>query len=449
MNNKLTKKFGLFTAIAMVVGIVIGSGVFFKAQSILVLTEGNLTIGIFAWIIGGIIMIVCAYTFAIMATKYEKVNGLVDYAEATVGKKYGYYVGWFMATIYYPTLTGVLAWVSARFFCELFGWSPVGAETLAVAGMFLVLSYGLNSLSPKLAGKFQVSSTVIKLIPLVLMAVVGIIAGLINGTTLSNFQSALPSSGVGKALFGSVVATAFAYEGWIIATSINAELKDAKKNLPRALVGGTLLVMAVYIFYFIGVAGAATVSDLQNIGARVAFINLFSSVGGTVLMVFVVISCLGTLNGLMLGCTRGLYSLAARRQGPNPEALSQVDNVTNMPTNSAIVGLLLSSVWLVYFFGANLVPTPWFGNFSFDSSELPIVTIYAAYIPIFFLMMKKEKDLSTFKRYVAPIAAIVCCAFMVFAAVYAHEMTIVFYLILFAVIMFVGFLFSRRNQTAE
>jgi APA family basic amino acid/polyamine antiporter len=449
MDNKLTKKYGLFTAIAMVVGIVIGSGVFFKAQNILNITQGNLTSGILAWIIGGVIMLVCAYTFAVMATKYEKVNGVVDYAEATVGKKYGYYVGWFMATIYYPTLTGVLAWVSARYFCELFGWSPVGAETLAVAGLFLVLSYALNSLSPKLAGKFQVSSTVIKLVPLILMAVVGIIAGLVNGTTLDNFQAALPGTGGGKALFASVVATAFAYEGWIIATSINAELKDAKKNLPRALVGGSILVMAVYIFYFIGVAGAASVSDLQTIGARVAFINLFSSVGGTVLMVFVVISCLGTLNGLMLGCTRGLYALAVRRKGPNPEALSQVDNVTNMPTNSAIVGLLLASVWLVYFFGANLVPVSWFGSFSFDSSELPIVTIYALYIPIFFFMIKKETDLPTFKRFVAPIAAIVACAFMVFAAIYSHEMKIVFYLILFAVIMFIGFLFSLRNKAVE
>lgn len=449
MDNKLTKKYGLFTAIAMVVGIVIGSGVFFKAQSILIITEGNLTSGIFAWIIGGIIMITCAYTFAVMATKYEKVNGIVDYAEATVGKKYGYYVGWFMATIYYPTLTGVLAWVSARYFCELFNWSPVGAETLAIAGLFLVLSYGLNSLSPKLAGKFQVSATVIKLVPLILMAVVGIVVGLINGTTMQNFQAALPNTGGGKALFASIVATAFAYEGWIIATSINAELKDAKKNLPRALVGGAILVMAVYIFYFIGVAGAATIPDLQTIGASRAFINLFSSVGGTVLMVFVVISCLGTLNGLMLGCTRGLYALAVRKRGPNPEALSQVDEVTNMPTNSAIVGLLLASAWLVYFFGANLVSVPWFGSFSFDSSELPIVTIYALYIPIFLLMVKKEKGLSTFKRFVAPIAAIVCCAFMVFAAVYSHEMKVVFYLIIFAVVMFVGFLFSRKNQGVE
>ena len=115
MENGLKKKYGLFTAIAMVVGIVIGSGVFFKAEAVLKATGGNMPLGIAAWIIVGLIMIVCSYTFAMLATKYEKANGVVDYSGMTVGTKYGYFVGWFMATIYNPTLTSVLAWVSARY----------------------------------------------------------------------------------------------------------------------------------------------------------------------------------------------------------------------------------------------------------------------------------------------------------------------------------------------
>ncbi len=72
METGLQKKYGLLTAIAMVVGIVIGSGVFFKAEKILTATGGNLPQGILAWAIGGIIMIICAYVFAILATRYEK-----------------------------------------------------------------------------------------------------------------------------------------------------------------------------------------------------------------------------------------------------------------------------------------------------------------------------------------------------------------------------------------
>ena len=103
MDEKLEKRYGLFTAIAMVVGTVIGSGVFFKAEKILKATGGDLPQGIMSWVIGGIFMVSCAYVFAVLGTRYERVNGLVDYAEAVVGKKYGYFVGWFMTMIYYPT----------------------------------------------------------------------------------------------------------------------------------------------------------------------------------------------------------------------------------------------------------------------------------------------------------------------------------------------------------
>lgn len=462
MDNKLTKKYGLLTAICMVVGIVIGSGVFFKAQAILDKTGGNMGLGILAWIIGGVIMMICSYTFSIMATKYEKVNGLVDYAEVNCGKGYAYYVGWFMTMIYYPTLSSVLAWLSARYTCVVFGFANAvtGSETMLLAGFYLIAAYCMNALSPKLAGKFQVSATIIKMIPLVLMAIVGTIFGLVKGITVDNFVGAATTIvSENSSLFGAIVATSFAYEGWIIATSINTELKDAKRNLPKALTLGSVIVIVVYIAYFIGVAGGAPVSDLISDGATVAYINVFGVVGGAILNAFVAVSCLGTLNGLMLGCTRGLYALSARNLGPSPETFKQVDSRTNMPTNSSIFGLLLCAIWLVFFYGANLTDN-WFGVFAFDSSELPIITIYAMYIPIFVKMIIKEKDMSVFKRFVMPILAILGCVFMVFAAVWAHGiiplkqsladgtfvMPVLFYLIIFGVIEGIGSLFLRHNR---
>ena len=451
MENELKKKYGLLTAITMVVGIVIGSGVFFKAEAVLKATGGNMPLGIAAWVLVGVIMIVCACTFATMATKYERVNGVVDYAEMMVGKGYGYYVGWFMATVYYPTLTSVLAWVSARYTCVLLGWDITGGPCMVIACFFLVGSYAVNALSPIVAGKFQVTTTAIKLIPLLLMAVVGTAIGLTNGMTVRNFTTvADPTVSAGGGLFASVVAVAFAYEGWIIATSINAELKDSKKNLPRALIWGSLIVVAVYVFYYIGLAGAVTTDELMKsgeAGAKTAFQNIFGTVGGSLIFVFVIVSCLGTLNGLMLGCVRGLYSLAVRNSGPSPELFSQVDRVTNAPNNSSIVGVLLCALWLLYFYGANLPATPWFGPFSFDTSELPIVTLYAAYIPIFLLLMIKEKELSAFKRFVMPTLAILGCLFMIVAACFAHGISVLFYLIVFAVILVIG-AFLRKNKKA-
>lgn len=466
--EKLTRKFGLFTAICMVVGTVIGSGVFFKAQNVLVATGGNMPLGIAAWAITGFIMIVCSAQFAVMATKYEKVSGVVDYAEATCGKAYGYYLAWFMVNIYYPAMTGVLAWVSARYFGELFGWSLVSAEVMALAGFFLVASYTLNALSPRLAGKFQVSTTVIKLIPLSLMAIVGTTVGLVNGTLTDNFANIVTEAvggTSGSGLFAAVIATVFAYEGWIVATSINAELKDPKKNLPIALVIGAFIVVLVYILYYVGVAGGASNAEIMEKGATVALSAIFGKVGGAILSVFVVVSCLGTLNGLMMGTARGMYAIAERGVGPKPEMFSAVDKHTNMTSNSAVWGLLVCSAWCLFFYGANLT-SGWFGPFNFDSSELPVVTIYAMYIPMFIAWMKKEKELGAFKRFVLPSLSIICCAFMVFAAVYAHGITpykaaaaegsfscpVLFYLIVFAVVIFIGYFFSasyRNNKNKK
>ncbi len=456
--EKLTRKYGLITAICMVVGTVIGSGVFFKAQNVLSATSGNMPLGIAAWVITGLIMLIASAQFAIMATKYEKVNGVIDYAEATCGRGYAYYLAWFMTNVYYPAMTGVLAWVSARYFGVMFGWSLVSAEVLALAGFFLVLSYTINALSPKLAGKFQVSATIIKLIPIVLMAIIGTVVGFTNGTLTENLAtvSVIPASGMGGGLFAAVVATVFAYEGWIITTSINAELTNPKRNLPIALVLGAIIVVAAYVLYYVGLAGGAAVDELKGDNGTIkAFSNVFGGVGGTLLNICIVISCLGTLNGLMVGATRGMYSMAARGEGPRPKLFGQIDKETNMTTNSSIWGLFVCAFWLLYFYGANLTG-PWFGPFSFDSSELPIVTIYAMYIPMFIMWMVKEKDLGVFKRFILPALSCVACGFMVFAAVYAHGITpynnaaaegkfsfpVLFYLILFVVVMAIGFFFS-------
>lgn len=452
MANELKKKYGLLTAICMVVGIVVGSGVFFKAEAILNHTGGDLKLGILAWIIGGAIMIMCAYAFAIMATKYEKVNGVVDYADAMIGEKYGYVVGWFLSTIYYPTLTMALAWLSARYTLVLiFGAEAdiTGGLCLVLSAFYLIASYAVNSLSPIIAGKFQVSTTFIKLIPLLLMAVAGTIYGLTKGHTVENFTTVVNEIPTSSAIFKAVCATCFAYEGWIIATSINAEIKDAKKNLPRALIIGSFIIVAIYVLYYVGLAGAVPNAEMMangQAGAKNAFSAVFGNVMGTGIFVFVIISCLGTLNGLMLGCSRGLYSLASRGRGPSPKIFSMVDKHTNMPTNSSVMGLFFCIAWLFFFYCSQMSDfSDKLGMFAFDPTELPIVTIYPFYIPIFFKMML-SKDFKGFKRFVAPVLAIAGSVFMVIAAFQAHASKIPGYLILFVVIMAIGMASMKKKK---
>ena len=474
MEKGLKKQYGLLMAICMVVGTVVGSGVFFKAQAILQKPNGDMPMGILAWVIGGAVMIFCVLAFCVMAQRYEKVNGLVDYAEATIGSKYAYMMGWFATTIYTPAMTSVLAWLTARYFLtflvsvnpdiQLNGDPVTGTETFLLAGFILIFVFAVNTLSSKLAGKLQISATFIKLIPLLLMAVVGTIYGCTHNfagepTTIlaTNFAT---GTGDFTPLFGAVVATAFAYEGWILATSINSEIKDSKKNLPIALVLGGIIIIAIYLFYYIGVAGGAPVQTLIDEGTAPAFVTVFGNVLGNILNLFVAVSCLGTLNGLLIGCIRGMYSISVRGYGPKVNLMKQIDPASGMPSNSCIVGLVIVSAWLVYFYGANLT-TPWFGKFSFDSSELPIITIYALYIPMFIMFMKKEKGLSPVKRFVLPTLGLIGSAFMVFAALFSHGYApyiaakeagqgfacpVIFYLAVFAVIMAIGLLLMKPKQ---
>ncbi|MBE6970583.1 MAG: APC family permease [Ruminococcaceae bacterium] len=449
----MEKRYNLLTAIAMVVGTVIGSGVFFKAEVVLKNTGGNLMIGVLSWLIMGVVMIICTYTFGIVAGNYEGADGLVAFTRASCGKTYAYYVGWFMTVVYYPTLTGVLCWLPARYLGVLIGgevWgNPTSAPVMTLSVVFMVVTYAMNALAPKLAGKFQISTTAIKLVPLLLMAVVGTIVGLTNGQITYNFTNIVdPSVAPTAGLFAGVVALSFAYEGWICATSIGSELKDAKRNLPRALVIGAIIVVAVYVAYYIGLAGAldsAVMMENGQEGAKLAFQNIFGKVGGAAIFVFVVVSCWGTCNGLTMSVCRGMYDLAVDSDSEKLKMFKNIDPSTGMPTNSTVVGLLVTGLWLVYFYGANLAPTGWFGKFCFDSSELPIITLYLLYIPIFLKLMKL-KNLSGFNRVVMPVLATVSSLFMCFACIYTYRMKVVFYLIVFAVIMLLGALLKGKKD---
>ncbi len=452
--QQLSKKYGLFTAICMVVGIVIGSGIFFKAQDVLKETNGDATQGVLAWIIGGLIMIVMSATFAVMATKYEKVNGVVDYAEAACGGKYAFFIAWFLSFIYYPAMTSVLAWVSARYtVVAIFGVKSIdpqalfGPECITIALFYLVLAYFINTVAPKLAGKVQISTTAIKLAVIFFIALVGSVIGLFSGTLGENFSAGAVVStalgGEGGGFVAALCCTAFAYEGWIIATSINSEIKNSKRNLPLALVIGAFIIMCTYVLYYIGVLGLKDNNTLMQNGTSEAFMY-FGKAGATIINFLVIVSCLGTLNGLMLGCSRVFYSMAARGQGIAPDTLAQVDKKTNMPGNSAALSLMLCGVWFVYFIGGQFFG--WFGKYAFDSSEIPIVTVYPLYIPILVAFMIKEKEMHPVKRFVLPILSIISALVMTAASILRHGMSNVYYLVIFAIVMGAGFFFVKPKK---
>ena len=174
--------------------------------------------------------------------------------------------------------------------------------------------------------------------------------------------------------------------------------------------------------------------------------RLFGQAAGTGVFVLIVVSCLGVLNGLMLACCRGMYAIAVRGEGPRPELFAQVDPVTHMPVNSSVLGLALCGFWLLYFYGANLTESSWFGPFTFDTSEIPIITLYAFYIPIFFQILRRERDLGFVRRVLTPVLALCGCVFMVYAAFAAHGAAVWYYLVVFGAVMLLGAYFGRKSK---
>lgn len=445
---KLNEKYGLFTAVSMVIGSVIGSGVFFKAELICRITGGEGVLGAMAWLIGGATMLLCLLSFSCLVKRFGSQNGLVGIAERSVGKRYSYYVGWFMATIYYPTLTSVLAWLSARYTLMFIGTEDFGGGLcMLLSCLYLVLSFAQNSLFPAFSGRFQVVTAALKLVPLVLMIVFGILKGNSTGVLYQNFSMPPVSKFDLKALFPAVTASMFAYEGWIAAASIGSELKNSRRNLPIALVLGGTAVMAVYVLYYTGVLGAVSSETLLNYGSdgiRMAFRAVFGKSASQFLTLFVAISCLGALNGMMIGCGRAMYVLAVGERGPARKNFSQLAPYCGMPIASFVSGLVFSVVWLVFLFGTQISDIPLFSTLSFDSSEMPVVTVYAMYIPMFFMFIVKSRKEKNIISLLVTAAGICACIFIMTCAIIAHGRETLDYLLTFAVIMLIGAVFQEK-----
>ncbi len=416
--TKTRRKYGLVTAVSIVVGSVIGSGVFFKTEGVTRITDGDIRISLIAWITGALVMLSCLLTFAKITEKYASEGGLYKVTKRMTGERYSHFTGFFMATVYYPSLVSVLSYLTAKYTLLIFG-EESRFLCFFLSLFFLAVSFLQNSYSPHLSGRVQLVTTFVKLIPLLLMIMLGIPKG-----ELSANLAVKSSATFQGAFFPSVTATLFAYEGWISATSVGKNLKNTGKNLPRALVIGGVIIAAVYILYYLGIMGAVSSQTLINYGTegiKIAFSNILGR-WGAFLTMFVAISCYGALNALVMGCGNSVGEVFEKRS-----------------LSPYFTGFIISIFWLFYLFGEQGGSV---GNFHFDSTELPVVTIYALYIPIFISFAKSEKNLKTMLLCLSGICAsffAVICGFL------AHIGELSSYLAMLLSVFFFSSIFRKKR----
>lgn len=379
-------EYGLFTAIAMIVGVVIGSGIFFKSDNILVATGGSISLGVLVFCLAAIAIIFGSLTISELASRTSQAGGVISYAENSYNKSVACAFGWFQTFLYFPTLVAVVAWVAGIYICMLFGLEGTLNIQILIGLAIIIVLFITNTLSAKLGGYFQNAATIIKLIPLILIAVIGLIFGDVSKISFSDI-TAMQSAG----WITAIAPIAFSFDGWIVATSIGHEIKDSKRNLPKALIIAPIFILLVYIVYFVGVStylGPDAVMSLGDGHVDLIANKILGPFGAKIILIFVIISIIGTVNGLILGLIRLPYSLAIREMFPNSKKISKLDEKINMPLNSALVGFALCIFWTV----AHYLTTKLGLLSNSDISEISITVSYVMYILLYVKVFRLGRE---------------------------------------------------------
>lgn len=330
--QRMKKNLGFATATSLVVGCVIGAGVFFKPYAIYQATGGAPGMGILAWIIGGLISLFAALTFSEVAILIPKTGGMVAYLTDAFDERLGFLAGWMQVIIFYPAF---LAGYGVKVGSELSAWlGPRFALPVAMAVILLLVA--LNCLGSGAAGGMQVVSTACKLVPLALLMVFGFMRGGSARPLLSPMVGA--GKGPGGVLGSTLLAVLFAFEGWTNVGAIAGEMKRPGRDLPRAIVAGVSIIMAVYLLINIAYLQVIPADELMNLESPAAAVatRLFGASGGLLIKVGIIISVIGAANGFLMSGSRVAYQLAAQNTLPASRALARL-NGNRVPANSVLL----------------------------------------------------------------------------------------------------------------
>ncbi|MGE0462338.1 MAG: amino acid permease [Vicinamibacterales bacterium] len=337
---------GFWAAVSIVMGNMIGSGVFLLPASLAAYRGLSLA----GWLVSAAGAVMLALVFARLSRQFPAAGGLYAYTRAAFGDTAGFLVAWG----YWLSTVGTLAALAVALvgyldpFVPSLVRTPPAAALLAIATIWIVI--GVNAAGVALAGRVQIATTALKLLPLVVVGLGGLFF-------LDTTAFALPASDttpLGSQLMAVVTLTLWAFLGLECATIPAASVRDPARTIPRATIVGTVLTAIVYIVSTVGVMSLVPPEALASStapfadGAR----RLFGESGGALVALGAAVSCFGALNGWAL--VVGQLPMAAAEDGLFPRAFGRISQ-RGTPAAAMIVGGIMSTVLVAMNYSRGLV----------------------------------------------------------------------------------------------
>ena len=399
----LNRSLGLISSLSLVIGTVIGSGIFFKQAAVLDYAHST-NLALVAWLVGGLITMASGLTIAEIGSQMPHTGGLYVYLENIYGKFWGFLAGWMQIIVYGPTLIAALGSYLATLLVAFFDLPKTSTPLLAVIVIALIAAF--NLLSNRYGAAFQVITTVGKLLPIAAIIIFGLLFGKANAFN----QVATTSGSVTLNGFGmAILATLFAYDGWVLIANMGGEIKNPQKLLPKAIVFGIGLVLIIYMLVTAGIFRVVPASLIHRLGDQAAahFATIaFGQVGGKLLNIGIIISIAGCINGKVMTFPRIMYAMAKNDELPFSKQLAYLNKRMRTPMVATLTVCSIAALMAVTVDADRL-------------SELCIFTIYLFYVLAFFGLFKlrRLKTVSPFRVPLYPFTPIVAILGGVFVLV--------------------------------
>jgi basic amino acid/polyamine antiporter, APA family len=413
---------GLWDAVSIIVGIVIGAGIYETAPAIFGLA-GSPGKAMLAWVAGGVLSVVGALCYAELATTYPRQGGDYFFLRRAFGPWAGFLFGWSQLTVIMSGSLGLMAFIFADYAVRLFGATPAAAPGFAVASIVVISA--MNILGLRTGQRTQNVLTSAKVLGLGAI----IVAGLCWPQGGSTAPAEASGGGGGGGIFAiAMILVLYTYGGWNDAAFVVAEMRDKNRNIPRALLLGTGGVALVYVLINLAYLNALGFDGAKNSKAIAADVlaGPFGENGARLMSLLVMISALGALNGMTLTGAR-IYAAAgvdfpvfAWLARWHPRLGTPVAAVTLQAAFTIVMVLMVGTaagravldraVQLVGF-----EPFAWEGHGGFDSllkCTAPVFWLFflAAGVSLFVLRSKDRGIERPFRVPAYPVVPLVFCA---------------------------------------